>query len=419
MTELAHTLRLLVAVPFAPRLDNLHGGRTRAQFLRRMTARHRVVLVYQRRPDERPVDDEVTAGCERVVEVGLSSSRIDETWRHRLDIVKATLIGRPTSASAVYSAEFVRTVREIARSWQPDVIQLEHDPIAYCAPALVGFAPVRLLVCYEPGMIAAEHMIAITTGRQRLAHRIDAHAWRRYWRSNLTALDAVVALTPEDDDALRSVIPNLRVQTIPLGIDLPEEPLSPSGSEASVLFVGGYTHYPNADAALRLMRSIMPAARLQIPELQLNLVGDRPTKQMLATASEFDQISGRVPDIQPYLDRSAVVALPIRVGGGMRVKLLEAMAAGKAIIASPLATSGLRVRDGDQLLIAGSDAAFAENVVRLMRDRPLRERLGREARRFAERHLGWDSLILEYEGLYRSLAQGSGLLVEPTPPRPS
>jgi glycosyltransferase involved in cell wall biosynthesis len=196
--------------------------------------------------------------------------------------------------------------------------------------------------------------------------------------------------------------------TIPLGIDLPKEPLSPSGSEASVLFIGGYGHHPNADAALRLMRSIMPAARVQIPELKLRLVGDRPTKQMWAAASEFDQITGQVLAVEPYLDRCAAVVLPIRLGGGMRVKLLEAMAAGKAIVASQVAVAGLGLTDGDQLLIAGSDAEFAEIVVRLVRDQYLRERLGREARRFAERHLDWDSVVREYERLYRSLAQGMG-----------
>jgi hypothetical protein len=197
--EPAQKLRLLVALPFAPRLDNFHGGRAHAQFLREIAMRHRVALVYLRSSDEPPADDDVAAHCERVIEVRLSSSRIGEPWRRRLDVLKAPFVGRPTSASVVYSAEFVRILRQLAEAWQPDVIQLENNTIAYCGPQLAGFAAAQLLVCYDPGVIAAQQMIAATRGRRRMAHRIDAHLLPHVNTSG--NLDSLPQLKPPDADS--------------------------------------------------------------------------------------------------------------------------------------------------------------------------------------------------------------------------
>ena len=189
-----------------------------------------------------------------------------------------------------------------------------------------------------------------------------------------------------------------------MGIDIPEEPLSATGSDGpSVLFVGGYWHPPNADAALHLVRSIMPAVRSRLPGLRLVLVGARPGSDLVEAASAEDIVTGTVPSVTPFLDQASVLALPIRLGGGMRVKLLEALAAGKAVVASPLAASGLEVTDGEQLVLAQTDEDFAGSIVALVRDESARSRLGRNAREWALRNLSWDARVEEYEELYRSL----------------
>jgi glycosyltransferase involved in cell wall biosynthesis len=174
-----------------------------------------------------------------------------------------------------------------------------------------------------------------------------------------------------------------------------------------VLFVGGYRHPPNSDAALRLLRTIMPAARRQMPGLRLVLVGADPGAALLEAATSHDTVSGSVPTVTPYLDEASLLALPLRQGGGMRVKLLEALAAGKAIVASPLAAEGLDVRDGEELALAETDAEFSDRIVALAGDEQLRSRLGGGARAWAERHLSWDSRVSRYEELYRSLLEAS------------
>ena len=154
---------------------------------------------------------------------------------------------------------------------------------------------------------------------------------------------------------------------------------------------------------MRLMRAIMPAVRRQRPGLKLTLVGDRPTRAMLRTAGAHDEITGAVPSVAPYMDRAALVVLPIRLGGGMRVKLLEALAAGHAVVASPRAAAGLEVTDGEQLRIADSDAQFAEVILELLSDPGSRRRLADAARTWAQDNLGWEQRVASYEELYRTL----------------
>jgi glycosyltransferase involved in cell wall biosynthesis len=399
-------LRVLVVAPFGPRHDNHHGGRVTAQMLRHLSERHDVGLVYLRQPGHRPADHDVARRCEVVRQVELEPAWLGRAWRHRLNVVASPLNGNPTSVANVRSRTLVATVRRVAAEWGPDVIQIEHDVLAYIAPALAGHGRARLLVSHDPGLRVAEHLAALTRGRQRLAHRLDVVAWGRYWRATLPALDAVVVFTSADAQIVRSVVPELDVATIPLGIDLPPEPLSAVGTEGGVVFVGGYAHQPNADAALRLMRSIMPRVRVTHPGLPLVLVGDRPTEQMLAAAGHDDEVTGRVERVEPFVDAAAVVALPIRVGGGMRVKLLEALAAGKAVVASPLAAAGLTVSNGDQLVLAGSADQFAAEILSLVTDPARREQLGRRAREWATATLGWEKRMPEYERLYVRLLGG-------------
>jgi glycosyltransferase involved in cell wall biosynthesis len=154
------------------------------------------------------------------------------------------------------------------------------------------------------------------------------------------------------------------------------------------------------------MRSIAPRIRRQVPALRVMIVGAAPTVEMRAAASPEDHITGAVPSVTPYLNESAVVVLPIRLGGGMRVKLLEALAAGKAVVASPRAIAGLDFEAGMQLEVAETDDDFAAAVVALLADESRRVAIAGRARAWAAANLGWDVSVQRYDELYRSLLAG-------------
>jgi glycosyltransferase involved in cell wall biosynthesis len=397
-------LRLLVAVPFTPRVDAPHGGRVIAQFLLELSTRHRVALVYLRRKGTETIDASLAERCELVEEVEPSSILSgDGPWQRRLRVLVSPLSGLPSPIRASYDRRLGEALGRVAQSWRPDVIQLEHEALAHCAQAIRPLARAVILVCHEPGLEAARELARTSEGRRRWAHRLDAWVWRRYWKKHLPNFDAVVVFTDDDRRALAAAADGIRVDTIPLGIEIPEQPLDPRGSDSTIAYVGGYQHLPNADAAIRLMRSIAPRVREHVPSLRVSIVGAAPTAEMRLAASAQDDVTGAVPSVVPYVNDAAVVVLPIRLGGGMRVKLLEALAAGKAIVASPRAAAGIAVNPGVELELAETDDEFVHTVVALLRDDARRVALAENARAWAVEHLGWSETVRSYEDLYRLL----------------
>jgi glycosyltransferase involved in cell wall biosynthesis len=238
-----------------------------------------------------------------------------------------------------------------------------------------------------------------------LAKLLEARVWKRFARRVIAQLDALVVLTERDAAAIAPVAGTTRVVTIPLGSIIPPQPLDPRGRGRSIVYIGSYIHAPNVDAAHRLARDVFPLVRAQVPDAELTLVGSRPTPAILGLAGSGISVVGDAPDVVPYLDAAAVVVTPIRQGGGMRVKVLEALAAGKALVATRLAAEGLDVVSGEQLLLAESDSELAEAIVLLLRDDERREALARRARAWAEAHLEWDATVREHEELYASLLE--------------
>jgi glycosyltransferase involved in cell wall biosynthesis len=194
------------------------------------------------------------------------------------------------------------------------------------------------------------------------------------------------------------------------GTLLPVESLNPLGaSPPQLLFVGNFIHAPNVDAATRLIGQIFPAVRKHYPEAKLLIVGDHPTVQLQQMAGDNVVITGCVPDVTTYLDDAAVVVVPLRLGGGIRVKVLEAMASGKAVLASPLAVEGLDLSPGEHVMVAETDEQFSAGIIELLSNPPSRSALASRARTWAEENLGWQNAVTAYDKLYQSLIDGQSI----------
>jgi polysaccharide biosynthesis protein PslH len=189
-----------------------------------------------------------------------------------------------------------------------------------------------------------------------------------------------------------------------VALEIPDEPLNPVGSAPpTVVFVGNFGHTPNVEAAIRLAKDIYPRLREVQPQVVLQLVGADPPAAVQALASPNVVVTGRVPDVDPYLDHAAVVLAPLRLGGGMRVKVLEALVRGKALVASTVAIAGLNLRSGEHLVVADSDDEVASAVNDLLNEPDRRRMLGTAARAWAVRELSWEPRVRAYERLYERL----------------
>jgi glycosyltransferase involved in cell wall biosynthesis len=157
---------------------------------------------------------------------------------------------------------------------------------------------------------------------------------------------------------------------------------------------------------MRLIRAIFPCVRERYPQLMLYIVGDQPPPELQQMAGKGVVVTGYVPDVTPYLDEASLVVVPLRLGGGNRVKLREALAAGKAVVATPTAVAGQDLVDGEEVVLAESDQQFCHAIIQLLSDPERRAALGARARLWACANLGWQHAIARHEALYESLITG-------------
>jgi polysaccharide biosynthesis protein PslH len=393
--------RILVAAPFPPRLDGRHGGsRALAEFLARLSKENQVALLVLRADDESSVDETLAGRCELVEEVCIPAvgtsfvARLKNWLRLRVSLLRGT----PTWAAERRTDDFAERLHELAQTWHPDVVQLEYRIMGQFLPAIRGTAP-SVLVDHDPDSPEGVQSALLASFENR--------AWNSLGRSVSSQVDSLVAFTDRDRRTLSVVAGSTPVVRIPISYDLPAAPLDPAGTDSSgIVWIGSFIHPPNIDAAVRLAKHIFPHVKVRVPSATLQLVGSHASGHVQHLDGAGVTVAADVPDVRPYLDCAALFAAPIRQGGGMRVKILEALAYGKAIVASPLALEGLDVKDGEHVVVAETDAEFENAIVGLLADPAQRRAIATAARRWAEAHMDSDTQVRAYEALYSSVVNG-------------
>ena len=236
-----------------------------------------------------------------------------------------------------------------------------------------------------------EHFLQYRTTREH-----ELRAWRR---STMCA-----AVTEEDRAEMLRAAPELHVRVVPDGADHLRAPTNASAPDGrTILLVANFAYEPNEDAAVFFVREMLPAVRRRVPDARVLLVGNEPPPAVRALASEHVVVTGRVPTIEPYLDRAAVAVCPLRIGGGIKVKVLEALCRGKAIVSTSVGVQGLGAGIERCVAIADSAPAFAAAVADLLERPAARRRLEAAAARFSRRLPRWDESASALADCYRDL----------------
>jgi glycosyltransferase involved in cell wall biosynthesis len=399
-------LRLLFLVPFPPRRDGSHGGsRAVAELVTRLAERHQVALVHLRGEAESAPDDALLERCDLVRDVPKPETPggLGRLGR-RLRVAGALLRGTPTMVAGGTHPTFAAAVRDVARSWRPDIVQFEYHVMGAYLQALEGSRAPRVLRQHEPGAATPGDRTRHRPGVARFTGALERRAWRRYEQSVMANVDTVVALTRRDAEDLRPLAGRTPIECIPLGVTPPHRAYDPIGAGERLVYVGNYAHSPNVEAVDRLIHVIFPGVRRSCPGAALEVVGAHAPDRWLGRERAGVTVVGSVPTVDPFLDRASVIVAPLASGGGMRVKVLEALAGGKAVVATPRALEGLDVQDGLQVRVAHTDDELIVATVALLRDPEARKALGARARAWALSTLGWDGPVAAFERLYARLA---------------
>lgn len=211
-----------------------------------------------------------------------------------------------------------------------------------------------------------------------------------------------VAVSPLDRAEYLRRVPQARVEVVPNGVDVEYFRARARGDDGLV-FVGGADWHPNRDAMLYFGTAILPRIRAGAPRVKARWVGWVDDETGRAVRDMGIEVVGHVPDIRPYLENAACYVVPLRIGGGTRIKILDAWAMGMPVVSTPLGCEGLEAVEGDNILVGAEPASFAHAVVSVLKDSSLRDRLGRNARGTAERLYSWDAIGADMVALYRSL----------------
>ncbi len=234
----------------------------------------------------------------------------------------------------------------------------------------------------------------------------DWQRWPQYQAAIWRRFERIQVFTARDADALIKLSPDLtgRVDVNPFGIELPA-PLDPAREEKDqVLFVGNFTHPPNVDAALWLGRDIMPLLRSRCREVRLTLVGIYPPPDVQALAGDDIVVTGPVATIGPLFERAAVVVAPLRIGGGMRMKVLHSLALGKAVVTTSRGADGLTIgHHAPPLIVADSAEEIADAVLTLLKSDERRRALGQEARAFVTEHFSAAAYAQRIEAIWAKM----------------
>ena len=237
---------------------------------------------------------------------------------------------------------------------------------------------------------------------------LDWKRWQRYQKNVWKQFDRIQVFTRRDAEAIGQIAPDLanRVRVNPFGIHLPPQPDPGKEVDGELLFVGNYTHPPNVDAALWLGREIVPRLRQRFPAVCLTLVGIYPPESVRALAGENIRVTGPVPEVEPYLEQAAVVLAPVRTGGGMRMKVLQAMAFGKAVVTTPLGADGMESSGQEPPLAIGEDTEqIVDLAAGLLANPPRRRALGKQARAFVEENYSVEAYTRRLEDVFSELAE--------------
>jgi polysaccharide biosynthesis protein PslH len=305
-----------------------------------------------------------------------------------------------------------RALDQVLRAKRFDVVNLEFPYLGHCH--LRQAPPGERL----PALVVDSHEIAYDLARQfavagaNLGRRLYGGAnWRKLRREELgiyREAAGVYLCSAADEQRLLGQIPDARTAVIPNAADVEyyqPRPTDPPPDGRTLVYFGLLSTIPNIDGVAHFVRDIWPRIAKAHPEAHCKIIGGGPPPSLLGLAGPRVELTGFVSDLRPHLAAAAAVVVPLRLGGGTRLKIVEAMAMGKAIVSTTLGAEGIEAAPGRDILIEDDPAAFANAVSRLLTEPGLAAHIGQSARRLAAERYAWSGAAQALEGFYRQILE--------------
>ena len=249
------------------------------------------------------------------------------------------------------------------------------------------------------------HAETASNAARKAIYGLEYRRMLRYEQSALRKFDHVIAVSENDRALMARWVAPKNITVVPTGVDLAQYSPDPNASETAplVTFVGAMDWEPNMDGVEYFCGEIWPVIRAEVPEARFRIVGRNPGRRVQRWASGTVEVTGQVSSVVEHLRQSAVVIVPLRIGGGTRLKIYEAMATAKPVVSTTVGAEGLDVKHGRDIILADDVRSFSQAVVMLLRDADLRRRYGRAAADTASR-FDWSAIGQRFDQVLRSVA---------------
>ncbi len=329
-----------------------------------------------------------------------------DTRNHIIGMLGNLFSKVPYTISKYYSLYVLQRLKEIVKNTKIDIIHVDHLHMA-----LYG------------KLLEEEFKIPITLRQHNVEHVI----WERFYQTRNNPIiklysylqfkkvkifekelckcfDSVFAITRNDQERIKKLDPSIKVLTIPAGVDKTYYyPLNILEEKGTIIFVGSLDWIANDDGILWFVRNVFPLICDKYSQVKFNIVGKNPSKQVMALRNSNINVYPNVPDVRDYIAKSEVFIVPLRIGGGMRLKILEALAMKKAVVSTSIGCEGIDIKDKKDLLIADTEKEFAQNVIFLLENKHCQEKLRSHGYNTVLKKYSWGNVVENIEHEYQSV----------------
>ncbi len=384
------------------------GGRIRTyQTLRVLKEHHRVT--YLALDDGSAAPDALaraTEYCHEVITVPFSQPAKRST-AFFLDLAGNLLSPLPYAVAKYRSAAMREAIVNAVRTRGIDLVVCDFLSPSPNVPDRLG-VPTVLFQHNVEAAIWERHASVAGNAIVRAYMTLQWRRMRAYERHECHRYDHVIAVSDADADTMRDGYDAPRVSAVPTGVDV--DFFRPSGKESrrprDIVFTGSMDWMPNEDGVQWFAEEILPLVRARYADATFTIVGRHPTPRVKALERFHGvTVTGSVADVRPYLERAAVFVVPLRVGGGTRLKIYEAMAMERAVVSTTIGAEGLPLQDGTEVVLADDAAGFADAIADLLTDPSTADRIGLAAAKRVRQDFSWTRAGEAFAGTCEAVAQ--------------
>lgn len=316
----------------------------------------------------------------------------DSSFYSRYFLALRSLFGKPYTINWLKSKEYAYTLDRWLQQKNYDLVHFDTISLVPYFQQLAGGVSTSLDHHNIESHMLLRRAKNETNWLKRFYFWQEGRRLSRYEWHYCPRFSVNITCSELDKDRLLSFVPHACVATIPNGVDLSY--FSPQGRPVEpnrIIFVGRMSAYPNIEAALYIGKKLWPVLKQRHPDLICDIVGANPPESILSLAADLPDfhVHGFVDDVRPFIEVATVYICPIRDGGGTKLKILDAMAMNKAIVAHPVACEGIKVAHGHNVLLAETEKEFVENIDDLLGSEEKRKNIGSEARQLIEREFDY------------------------------